>query len=421
MDEEMKKININEAGVEELAQIPGIAENLARRIIEYRETVHPFEEVIELAAVPGISERMVREFADWVTVEPVAMMERTASVPDITLEPKAEPVVEELLDEAEVFEFVTEPEEELAEVVEDFEAEIEAATEAEDEVVEDVAEEIAAETAEEVEAVVEETVEEVEEAVEATAVPDPIQPEDDTDTAELPPLFESMKVEPDPEPEPAPRPVPEPVRQPRQRMLGPILLGSLLGAAIGVILTLAILAGLNDGTLSFTQADSRLQSEIQDAQRSQSDLLETVDTLDSEINSDLDVLVTRTDGLYAAQQDTYTSINDLAIKMQQTEASIAELEAMTDALDERLTTVAAAAETFDAFLDGLRDLLIELDGGAVPEEAEVEATPEAEVSPTVDSAEADGATAVPTTRPTRTPRPTATAVPVPTSTPVQQP
>ncbi len=407
MDEEMAKIDINRADVDTLAQIPGIAENLARRIIEYRETVHPFEEVIELAAVPGISERMVREFAEWVTVEPVEVMERTASVPNITLQPKAEPVVtEEAVAEEDLFEFVTDAEEEP-----------------------DAAEETSEER---VESVMEEVVEEIEEPeAEDTAVPEPITWEaesksDEDDTADLPPLYEPMKVEPAPEPQPQPvlQPaVPHPVTQPSQgRVLGQILLGSILGAFVGALLTLAILAALNNGTLSFNQADTRLQSEIQDTQRSQSDLEQTVDNLDSELNTNLGYVATRTGDLFLQQQEIDSSLQDIMSGMRQTNTNVAELQAITNALDERLTTVAAAAETFDAFLDGLRGLLIDLDGGtatAVPETATPEATLEA--TPTASTDTGTAATAVPTSRPTRTPRPTATPIPLPTSTPGQQP
>ena len=42
-------ININEADVVTLTEISGIGEALAARIVEYRETVHPFEEIIELS------------------------------------------------------------------------------------------------------------------------------------------------------------------------------------------------------------------------------------------------------------------------------------------------------------------------------------------------------------------------------------
>lgn len=70
MSDEVARINLNEAGVAELMHLPGIGKAIARRIMEYRETVHPFEEVIELAAVPGVSERMVRMLEDQVTVAP---------------------------------------------------------------------------------------------------------------------------------------------------------------------------------------------------------------------------------------------------------------------------------------------------------------------------------------------------------------
>ena len=85
------KIDINRADAETLAALKGIGPTIAQRIIEYRETVHPFEEVIELTAVPGISERMVRQFEDRVmvaaTVPPDAQLmevaeEETAVVPE---------------------------------------------------------------------------------------------------------------------------------------------------------------------------------------------------------------------------------------------------------------------------------------------------------------------------------------------------
>ena len=56
-----EKININGADIETLTAISGIGPALAQRIVEYRETVHPFEEVIELAAVPG----HLRKYGAW--------------------------------------------------------------------------------------------------------------------------------------------------------------------------------------------------------------------------------------------------------------------------------------------------------------------------------------------------------------------
>lgn len=398
MDEEMRKIDVNRADVAELSQIPGIAENLARRIIEYRETVHPFEEVIELAAVPGISERMVREFADLVTVEPVVTMNRSVTIPGMTLEPKAGPDVTEVDDEAEIFEFVTETAEEEPEL-----------EEAAEEFVESVAEGV--------------------EVVETkTAVPEPFPPKpaaDEADTAKLPPLVAPSRVQPTTQPQS--RPATQPSSGPSQgRVLVQILLGSILGAFVGVLMTLAILAALNNGTLSFAQADTRLQREIQAAQQSHNALQQTVGTLDTELNTNLGHVATRTGDLFLQQQETDAALQDITAGMRQTNINVTELQAVTEALDERLTTVAAAAETFDAFLDGLRGLLIDLDGGtgAVPETTSPEATiPEATIEATPTPTTGSAATAVPspTGRPTRTPRPTATPIPLPTSTPGQQP
>jgi competence protein ComEA len=65
------KIDLNQAGIEELSMLPGIGNKLAQRIVTYREEVHPFEEVIELVAVPGVSERMVRQIEDQLIVTAV--------------------------------------------------------------------------------------------------------------------------------------------------------------------------------------------------------------------------------------------------------------------------------------------------------------------------------------------------------------
>ena len=85
-----EKIDINVADAETLATISGIGSALAERIIEYRQTVHPFEEVIELAAVPGISEKMVRGFEDLVMVGPVS---RVTAVPLQVVEPEEIPLL----------------------------------------------------------------------------------------------------------------------------------------------------------------------------------------------------------------------------------------------------------------------------------------------------------------------------------------
>ena len=53
---EEEPVDINAAGVEELATLPGIGEKLARRIVDYRAEHGPFSAVDELVNVSGIGE-----------------------------------------------------------------------------------------------------------------------------------------------------------------------------------------------------------------------------------------------------------------------------------------------------------------------------------------------------------------------------
>jgi hypothetical protein len=80
-DTSTPKIDLNTADLETLMTLPGIGWELAERIIEFREAVHPFDEPIEIAAVKGISERMYRQFADRVTVSSVARVDEPETEP----------------------------------------------------------------------------------------------------------------------------------------------------------------------------------------------------------------------------------------------------------------------------------------------------------------------------------------------------
>jgi competence protein ComEA len=53
---DLSPLDLNRATNGELAQLPGIGEELARRIVEYREANGPFENVEELMEVSGIGE-----------------------------------------------------------------------------------------------------------------------------------------------------------------------------------------------------------------------------------------------------------------------------------------------------------------------------------------------------------------------------
>lgn len=63
------RLNINTATAEELKELPGIGEVLARRIVEYRTENGSFMSVDELTGVDGISPRMVEELRPLVTAD----------------------------------------------------------------------------------------------------------------------------------------------------------------------------------------------------------------------------------------------------------------------------------------------------------------------------------------------------------------
>lgn len=53
---EMRKLDLNQADAWMLCAVPGIGEETAKRIIEYRDAVDGFTELSELKRVPGIGE-----------------------------------------------------------------------------------------------------------------------------------------------------------------------------------------------------------------------------------------------------------------------------------------------------------------------------------------------------------------------------
>jgi len=61
-------VNINTAGREALATLPGIGEKLAERIVAYREEHGRFETVEELLNVSGIGEGKIAALREYVSV-----------------------------------------------------------------------------------------------------------------------------------------------------------------------------------------------------------------------------------------------------------------------------------------------------------------------------------------------------------------
>lgn len=66
--DEIKKININKAGLEELETLKGVGEALAQRILSYREENGKFKTIDELKNVSGIGEKKFESIKDDIEV-----------------------------------------------------------------------------------------------------------------------------------------------------------------------------------------------------------------------------------------------------------------------------------------------------------------------------------------------------------------
>ncbi len=67
--EEVEKININEASVEELAKLKRIGPKYSARIVEYREKNGPFEKPEDIMKVKGIGKKTYEANKDRIVVE----------------------------------------------------------------------------------------------------------------------------------------------------------------------------------------------------------------------------------------------------------------------------------------------------------------------------------------------------------------
>jgi competence protein ComEA len=61
-------VNLNTAGLAELAALPGIGEKTAARIVEYRQKNGPFKKIEELMNVQGIGEKSFLKLKPQLTV-----------------------------------------------------------------------------------------------------------------------------------------------------------------------------------------------------------------------------------------------------------------------------------------------------------------------------------------------------------------
>lgn len=364
------KININLADAATLSTLPGIGPAIAQRIIEYRETVHPFEEVIELAAVPGISEKMVRTFEASVTVEPGIGATAVPLPPD-------EPEDILLLEAPALLDL---PPDDVTTVPM---------------------------TASEPE---EEGADELDDGVEETAVPQP--PPSPTPSRRETASFASAALPAAPA-APAPPAVDWETRSRRRGCLS-TLLGATFGAILGAVLTLAVLAAINQGTLSYSTQNEAVQ------QRLESEIISRTNEL-NQLSTRVSLAATEEAEANESLADEFAAANEaISEDVANNEAIISYLATRSGALELRLDEVAGAADTFTGFLDGLRGLLDDLEEGtATPAPFGETLTPTYTPTPFGGTETPEDVTTA--VAPTRTPLPTATPFAFPSSTPAPQP
>ncbi len=66
--QESGKVNVNEATVEQLAEIKFIGPAIAERIVEYRKEMGPFGEIEDLMKVKGIGPKTFEKIKDQLTI-----------------------------------------------------------------------------------------------------------------------------------------------------------------------------------------------------------------------------------------------------------------------------------------------------------------------------------------------------------------
>jgi methyl-accepting chemotaxis protein len=347
------QIDLNQADLETLTTLPGIGPALAARIIRFREEVYPFEEAIDIIAVPGISQKMYHQFADRVTVSP----------PGQITSPQIDAAPDDQAPEAETEAISTEMEE-------------------------------------------------------VKAMPPEI---DDKPT--LPPV-ENPPVTPMAAP------------QPRDGGAWRLWLVAIVAAIGGALLALLVLQSINS-TLNMADHPEvlRLADQVSNLERQSETLNGEINVLRDRLNQmgALSGRLQEAEAEIEALSETLAELNEqlttLEQDLRQVQADvqtlneglsthgeqIATLEQDTAQLQETVSEIEAAADRFDNFLDGLRDLLLVTEEATATPTAPVSASPtptervEATDTPTALPATPTAATATRTPRPTRTPTPTPTA------------
>jgi hypothetical protein len=331
-------IDLNRADVDTLTTLPGVGPKLAARIVRFRKEVHPFGEPIEITAVPGISENMYRQLADRVSVS--SPDERAVlEVEKVSVRPDAWEVTR------------TEAEISAGEPVDRVGGRA-------DKLTEESAEEPAVRS-------------------EAKIAPAPLG------------VPSSEAREKGWGESPTPGPQPAPIGCLRQLLL------MLVGALGGALLALLAMQSIN-GTLDIALHPRLLQLD---------DEVSALESQDEVLNAEIRELRTRldqTEALTGRLQNAEADLQTLDEALSKLEEQVANLEQGALQVQETVDQIRTAMDRFDAFLNGLEDLLLSIQGTAVPTTT---VTSAATPSPTPSATPADTSTVVASPTATRTPTP----------------
>lgn len=65
-------LNVNTATVEQLAAVPGLNDDLAKNIVQYRDDMGDLQSLDELTEVPGISKDLLGKLKDYIGLDAIA-------------------------------------------------------------------------------------------------------------------------------------------------------------------------------------------------------------------------------------------------------------------------------------------------------------------------------------------------------------
>lgn len=299
------RIDINTADEAALIMLPGIGEALARAIITYRKERGGFRTLQELTAVPGISEALLHTLTDHLFL----------TLPEATLEPTGEP---EDISTEDVSEAAAPP-------------------------AENAADDAAGQT------------------------PSSGQERHPPEPAATREQGNNMRTEPE---STSPRPQPSTdssfERRAVRRGCFSIIFGAVLGAFIGTALTLSILSALNNSSLSYNDAAINLSNQLDDEVATREMIIETQAAAMDEVAADIDEQATLTFAeLLALEESLATRQGQLSaeqeiLETQQAELQLQQNELVTRQVEAQATLesayLAAAAEaaTMDADIAGLQ-------------------------------------------------------------------